>query len=426
MATVRAPSEQAAGRNLAVLWLGQFASIAGLTVIVPFLPFYVETLGAAGPSRQLWTGIALLAPAVTQALAAPLWGRLGDRCGRKWMVVRALLGIGVSVLLMGLARSPLQFVTCRLAQGVFGGVVDAAAAFVGSEASPTKRGWALGRLQTAIAAGALAGPLAGGLLADAVGLRVVFVATATAIVMSGLLAAGVLRERGSQRVITPAARPAAAAASPVAVSPPPPGVFRQLLRSRTPRSSILAGLCAQVGAYGLIVVFALHVRSLLVHPERAASWVGLLQAVTWAAAILGGLWWGKRNDRRHAERNLVAALAGCALGVGLQAVVMPVTALIPLRVIQGFCFSAVSQCVFLQASRAAEPHRQGAYIGAANSMLVLGQVLGGAVGAVVSSVAPPAVAIGVMGTVFGVGSLVALSNDAAVTATAPTTRTQGS
>lgn len=96
--------------NLRVLWGGQFLAIAGLTVMVPLLPLYLEQLGAHNPQAvRFWTGWALAAPAISLGLASPLWGRLGDRWGRKWMVVRALLGLGLSVCGMGLAQTPLQF-----------------------------------------------------------------------------------------------------------------------------------------------------------------------------------------------------------------------------------------------------------------------------------------------------------------------------
>lgn len=150
-------------RNVRVLWGGQFLSIAGLTVMVPLLPFYLRELGALeADENRLWTGLCLAAPAVTLAMVSPVWGKLGDRWGRKWMVVRALIGLAVSLALMGLAQTPLQFFLFRLLQGACGGVVDSASAFAGAEAPEEERGSVLGRLQSATAAGALAGPLVGG------------------------------------------------------------------------------------------------------------------------------------------------------------------------------------------------------------------------------------------------------------------------
>lgn len=96
--------------NFIILWSGQFLAIAGLTVIVPLLTFYVEELGAGDPQTvQLWSDLALAAPAISLGIASPLWGKLGDRWGRKWMVVRATFGLGISLCLMGLAQTPWQF-----------------------------------------------------------------------------------------------------------------------------------------------------------------------------------------------------------------------------------------------------------------------------------------------------------------------------
>ncbi len=108
-------------RTYALLWTGQFVAIAGLTVVVPLLPFYLASFGLKAAEVALWTGLTLMAPAVTQALTGPFWGWVGDRCGRKAMVVRAQLGVAVTVGLMAIADSPEQFLVFRLVQGAFGG-----------------------------------------------------------------------------------------------------------------------------------------------------------------------------------------------------------------------------------------------------------------------------------------------------------------
>lgn len=140
-------------RNFRVLWATQFISTAGLTVAVPLLPFYLETLGVFGGENHWWTGLCLSAPAITLFLASPLWGKVGDRWGRKWMVVRAVFGLSASMILMGFAQTAWHLLLFRLIQGAFGGVVDAAAAFASSEAPAEKQGRTFGSFQGATAAG---------------------------------------------------------------------------------------------------------------------------------------------------------------------------------------------------------------------------------------------------------------------------------
>ncbi len=379
-------------RNLRLLWTGQFLTTAGLTVVVPLLPFYMEELGVAETAaNRFWSGLTLAAPAVTLMLAAPLWGRLGDRWGRKWMVIRALSGLAASMVLMGLARTPLQFLVCRLLQGACGGVMDSAAAFASAEAPPASRGRALGSLQSASAAGSLAGPLVGGLLTDLWGLRPLLLGTGLLTGACSLIAAWVLQE--------------SAQAVPVAASPVPlHRTVADLFRHRQVRAFLLAGICAQAGAYGLVTVFAPHVRTLLRDPGHAASWVGILQAVTWGATFLGSAWWGRRNDRKPVEQNFAVAACGCGISIALQALPGQAGWLFPLRFLQGFCFSALVQSVFLQVSRQAAPDHQGVQIGVANSFLTFGQILGSLGGALVSGLLAPAWAFVLMGSAFAFGA----------------------
>jgi MFS family permease len=362
-------------QNLRVLWTGQLLAITGLTVMVPFLPFHMEALGASGAATGLWSGLALAAPAVVLMVAAPLWGRLGDRIGRKWMMVRALGGLAMSLVLMGLATTPLQFLLCRLLQGACGGVADAAAAFASAEAPPEARGRVLGTLQSATAVGSLAGPLLGGPLIDVWGLRPLLVATGLITGASALAALGLLRE--------------ARQGTPAAALPPVLGALLGVLRHPQIRAFAFAGLCAQAGAYGLVTVFAPHVRGLLTDPGQAASWVGGLQAVAWAAGAVGAPWWGRRNDAGAVGPHFIAASLGCAVSIALQGLALPVLWLLPLRALQGFCFSALAQSVLLRLGREAAAEHQGVQLGAANTFLMLGQIAGALVGALLAGLVAP-------------------------------------
>jgi MFS family permease len=383
-------------RNFGILWAGQFLVTAGLTVVVPLLPFYLEQLGAVSTeTNMLWSGLSLAAPAIPLTLAAPLWGRIGDRYGLKLMVIRALFGIAFSMILMSLARTPLQFFIARLLQGVFGGIDNAATSFVSMQTPPEIRGKAMGGLQTATAAGALIGPLAGGLLSDRYGFSPLILSLGILIGISGLCAAWGLREKkGSRQVI--------AAIAPLRT------VACNLLGRYEALSFILAGLCMQIGSYGIVTIFAIHVRELLVDPGHAAGWVGALQAVTLTATLIGAAWWGRHNDRHPLKRNFVIASFGCALSVALQSLPSQVGWLFPLRFMQGFCLSAVRQSVYLQVSRGSPSEHQGIGIGVANSFLTLGQVIGSLTGGILSAHVSPAWVFISMGGIYTLGAVLVL------------------
>lgn len=385
--------------NLYLLWLGQCISTAGLMVLVPLLPLYLSEIGGAhGPGDWLWTGLSLAAPAIMLGVAAPLWGRIGDRWGRKWMIARALCGLGLSMILMSLARSPLELFLCRLFQGACGGVVEAAAAYASAEAPPEQRGRSLGLLQSATAAGSLAGPLLGGLLVNVWGLRPLLLVAGLLTCCVSLAVACLLSERQ---------QPATAEAPTLPIR----GAFATLMQSRQSRDLVVAGLLAQAGAYGLVAIFAPHVQLLVADTSTTAGWVGALQAVTWGATLCGAPWWGRRNDRGSIEQSFALAACGCAISIACQAWTPHVTLLFPLRMVQGFCFSALLQSVYLRISQLAGERGQGVQIGVANSFLTFGQVLGSLLGALFAGVLDPQWAFALIAGSFALSAALAWRHD---------------
>ncbi len=163
-------------RNLAALWLAELTAILGFSFAFPFLPLFLhrELHIASGPQLSFWTGIAAGATGFALALTSPVWGRLADRYGRKPMLVRAMIGGGISVGLMGLAQSALQLTALRFVQGGSSGTVAAATALVATETPAAHLAWALGILNSAISLGNAGGPAIGGFAANLFGLRAIF------------------------------------------------------------------------------------------------------------------------------------------------------------------------------------------------------------------------------------------------------------
>lgn len=381
-------------KNMFTLWTGQFIAIAGLTVMVPLLPFYIADLAGKNDSaNHWWMGLCLAAPAMTMFIFSPVWGRIGDRWGRKWMVVRALIGLAISLLLMGLAQTPWQLLLCRLLQGAFGGVVDASAAFASSEAPQGKNGKTLGNLHSATAAGSFIGPLLGGILADFCGYRTLFLVMAMLTGLCSCLAAWMLTERSG-----------CSSGSKSEANHSVPTAFASLFRCKETRSFILAGICVQSGIYGLTVIFAPYIQSLAGENHHSATWVGTLQAVTWLSTMVASPWWGKQNDCKSVRVNFFLASLCCGISICLQVIPHSIAWLIPLRMIQGMCFAALLPSVYLQVSRCSGDQDRSTKMGLTNSCLTGGQMIGSLFGAGLTNWFPLSTVMIGMGSLFVLGA----------------------
>ena len=282
-------------RNLTVTWFGCFLTGAAFSLVMPFLPLYVEQLGVTGHSAlNMWSGLVFSITFLFSAIASPLWGGLADRKGRKIMLLRSALGMAIVMLLMGLAQNIWQLLILRALLGLLGGFIPNANALIATQIPRNKSGWALGTLSTGAVSGALLGPLAGGLLADTYGLRPVFFMTASVLFLCFLLTLFFIREH-----FIPVSRKEMLHA-------------RQVLGSlKNPRlvlSLFITTLIIQVATGSIAPILTLYVRELAGNVGNIAFISGMIASVPGVAALMSAPRLGKLGDRIGPEKILIAAL----------------------------------------------------------------------------------------------------------------------
>jgi MFS family permease len=128
------------------------------------------------------------------AIASPIWGILGDRFGRKPMLLRSMAGGGITVGLIFFVQTPIQLVLLRLLQGATSGTVAAATALVAVETPRNRVGWALGVVTSAVALGGAIGPVVGGIAGSVFGLRLVFLGGGLLLLISMIPVLLIVRE----------------------------------------------------------------------------------------------------------------------------------------------------------------------------------------------------------------------------------------
>ena len=309
-----------ARRNLVVTVAMVFAVFTGFAFVLPFLPLFVRDLGVAAPDRAaLWAGVLIGVAPLVAGLLAPVWGRLADRHGHKNVVLAALAAYVVILALSAVVRSVGQLFALRVGIGLFGGIGPLGLAMATAQTPREDTGRAVGLVQAAQILSAAVGPFAGGLLADAIGIRRTFLVTAALCALAFALVGAFYEERGAAE--RRAAGPSASFGAVAAV----PGVLALLAvlfvvnfigRSFTP-------------------ILPLHLSDLGVDPSRLASATGVLISVYSVAAALSAMLLG-RLSKRHSPRGLlVATLVGGAAAVLPMALVPRFEYLLALALLLG-------------------------------------------------------------------------------------------
>jgi multidrug resistance protein len=148
-------------RRLAVLIAVNFVDMIGFMIVLPLLPFYALKLQASPET----IGRLIASFSVAQLVAAPLWGRVSDRYGRRPALLIGLTASAIAYVVFGFATSVWLLFVSRLVQGAGGGTTGVAQAYVADTVLPGDRARALGWLSAATSAGVMVGPAIGSVAA---------------------------------------------------------------------------------------------------------------------------------------------------------------------------------------------------------------------------------------------------------------------
>src|SRR5690625_1489851 len=170
------------------MWFANFFVAGSMTMVIPFISLYIDSMGNFSDAYvKTWSGWVFAVTFITAFLFSPIWGRIGDKYGRKKILIMSASGLAVSVLLIGFATSVWQLFLLRFIMGVFTGFIPMSQALIATQTKKENAGRVLGTLQTGSVTGILMGPLLGGVFADVFGYGAAFKLVSFTIFLSAVL-----------------------------------------------------------------------------------------------------------------------------------------------------------------------------------------------------------------------------------------------
>ncbi len=348
--------------RMPVLFLVVFIDLVGFGLLIPLLPFYVQRVGAGPEVITLVLGLYSLA----QFIAAPLWGRLSDRYGRKPILALTSVGLGLSYAVLAFADTLALVALSRIVGGAMAGNIATAQAYVADITTPETRARGMGILGAAFGLGFIAGPAIGGLLAGGDVGGADFVSPALAAMgLSFIAALGVA-------VLLKESLPADAAARARRASG---GEKIRAIAGRGPLLMLVAAGFLVITAWAQFeTVFALWANAIFAYGPRDIGLIlGFMGIVN---AAVQGLFMG-RLTRRFGETKLALAAVVLFVSGYLAVAASPNLAmLLAACAVLALAAALFNPAVASLVSRDAAPHERGAVLGAYQAATALGRVAG--------------------------------------------------
>jgi DHA1 family tetracycline resistance protein-like MFS transporter len=149
-------------RPLLIIFLTILVNLIGFGIIIPLLPFYAQTFGAS----PLTIGLLFASFSLAQLFASPVLGHWSDKWGRRPVLIFSLIGTVVSFVMLAVAHSLAMLFAARIVDGLSGGNITTARAYIGDIATEENRARSFGMLGAAFGLGFIIGPALGGLFAQ--------------------------------------------------------------------------------------------------------------------------------------------------------------------------------------------------------------------------------------------------------------------
>jgi DHA1 family tetracycline resistance protein-like MFS transporter len=341
-------------RRLVVIVLTLVVNLIGFGIMIPLLPLYAESFGA---SEQV-IGLVIATFSLCQLIASPALGALSDRWGRRPVLVLSLIGTVVSFVMLALARSVPMLFAARLVDGLSGGNISTARAYVADITSEDERAKAFGLIGAAFGVGFVLGPALGGALAHVSYTAPIWAAAALTLVATALAWVW-LPETVHRTQASPAPFWAGLGAAFSRRTLRPLLIVDLVYWTAT---AVFQGTFALVAAhrFGFDVP---HVGYVL----AAFGVLGVLVQVKLVGPVVAAL-----GERRVFTSGLLLAAMGLGGAALAHDVRLFLVALVPYAVGSALCTPALASLI----SRAAGREEQGTVQGAASALESLGRTLG--------------------------------------------------
>ena len=343
-------------KNLIILWASQFMSRAGFDLCMPFMPLLLrETLHISEQYRGLCVSIYTFASLTSLCIATAFWGIIGDRYGRKLMLLRASYAAAIFYPLLALAPNFYVLLAIRFVCSFFSGTVNPAQTLLVSTTPPEKHGFVLGTLSTATSSGDMLGFLLGGLIVEYFGYTTAFMTCGVIYLFSALLVHIFIHE-DFHRTIPPK----------TAVKETRWQSFRRL---------------ATPGVTWLLLLFMLNGLAtrndspfvpMLVETingfDRAAFFTGIASAAAAFGGILSGIAIGRLSDKYSPKTLLTCVILMTATLTATHAFAPNIYSLISIRFATRFAAGGLQPILLVILSRITSPERKGTFFGWSGSV----------------------------------------------------------
>jgi DHA1 family tetracycline resistance protein-like MFS transporter len=147
---------------LVVIFTTVFIDLVGFGIVIPVLPFYAE--GTRFNATPRTVGFLFASYSIMQLIFSPILGRLSDKYGRRPVLLISIIGTGIGFLILGFATTLWMLFVGRILDGITGGNISTAQAYIADITTKEDRAKGMGLLGAAFGLGFIFGPAIGGIL----------------------------------------------------------------------------------------------------------------------------------------------------------------------------------------------------------------------------------------------------------------------
>lgn len=343
-------------------------------MVLPFIALYIQTFGDFSDSYvQRWSGWIFAVTFVTAFFFAPIWGRIGDKYGRKNILIMSATGIAITVLLMGFATAVWQLFLLRFLMGIFTGFIPMSQALISTQTPKEMAGRVLGSLQTGSVTGTLMGPLLGGVIADSFGYSATFKLVSATVFLSALIVLFGIKEM--QMIVTNKDEQKNYSRKEVIL---------HIVQHPVLLIVMLTSTLVQIANFSIQPILSLYVAEL-----NGIANIAFFSGLAFSAAGLGNLLfarrWGSFGDKVGYTKVLIVLLFMAGLVYLPGAFITSIWQLVLLRFLLGIAIGGIEPTRIAFIRQEAPISMQGEVMGYNTSLRFLGNIIGPVLGGVLAA-----------------------------------------